>query len=201
MTDLYFFDSGWMLTVLSIAPSPVREDWRPTLQCAMASGGESRVVVAGPSLPWGALLGSVASTAVAMAMVLVVILVVMAEAALEVSLAALPPPAAAKEERETRLPALPGGGPHGSPSRSELEVPGGDAAKTELDRLPVAYETKVVGIPSDDEVGDEVKLPTPSQELVVVWSEAGPSSGLEETDLVWPCPEDPTKVWFVLWDS
>ena len=35
----------------------------------------------------------------------------------------------------------------------------------------------------------------------MVRSEAGPSSRLEETDLVWPYPEDPTKVCFVLWDS
>ena len=118
--------------------------------------------MAGPSLPWGALLGSVASTAVAMAMVLVVILVVMAEAALEVSLAALPPPAAAKEERETRLPASPGMGLHGSPSRSKLEVPGGDAARTKPERLSVARETEVVEIPSDDEANDVVELPASS---------------------------------------
>ena len=100
------------------------EDWRPTLYCAVVSGGESRVVAAGPSLPGAAPLGSVASTAAAMATVLVGIPVVMAEATLEVSLAALPPPAAAEEERETRLPASPGVGLHGSPSRSKLEVPG-----------------------------------------------------------------------------
>ena len=40
-----------------------------------------------------------------------------------------------------------------------------------------------------------------SWELAVVRAEAGPSNGLEETDLVWPCPEDPTKVWFILRDS
>ena len=49
MTDLYFFDSGRMLTGLSIALTPMREDWRPTLQCIIASGGESRVVAVGPS--------------------------------------------------------------------------------------------------------------------------------------------------------
>ena len=56
-------------------------------------------------------------------------------------------------------------------------------------------------IPSDDEADDEVEPPMLSWELAVVRSKAGPSSGLEETDLVWPCPEDPTKVWFVLRDS
>ena len=31
--------------------------------------------------------------------------------------------------------------------------------------------------------------------------EARPSGGLPEGDLEWPCPEDPAKVRFVLWDS
>ena len=35
----------------------------------------------------------------------------------------------------------------------------------------------------------------------MVWSEAGPSSELEETDLVWPYPKDLTKVRFILQDS
>ena len=35
----------------------------------------------------------------------------------------------------------------------------------------------------------------------MVRSEARPSSGLEETDLVWPSSEDPTKVHFILLDS
>ena len=35
----------------------------------------------------------------------------------------------------------------------------------------------------------------------MVRSEAGLSSGLEETDLVWPYPEDSTKVWLILRDS
>jgi len=82
-----------------------------------------------------------------------------------------------------------------------LEVPGGDAAETELEHLLVARETEVVEIPSDDEAGDKVELPAPSQELAVVRSEARPSNGLEETDLVWPCPKDPTKVRFILRDS
>ena len=57
--------------------------------------------------------------------------------------------------------------------------------------MSVACETEVVEIPSDDEADDEVEPPVLSQELAVVWSEARPSSRLEETNLVWPCPEDP----------
>jgi len=45
------------------------------------------------------------------------------------------------------------------------------------------------------------ELPVSSWELPVVPSEVGPSSGLPEGDLEWPCPEDPAKVWFVLRDS
>ena len=116
MTDLYFFDSGRMLMGLSIAPTPVREDWRPTLQRIMASGGESRVAAVGPSLPRAAPLGLVASTAAAAEMVLVAIPVVTAEAMSEVTLAAPPPLVVVEEERETRLPASPSGGPRGSPS-------------------------------------------------------------------------------------
>jgi len=67
-----------------------------------------------------------------------------------------------EEGRETGLPALLGGGPHGSPSRSELEVLGGDAARPEPERLSVACEIEVVEIPFDSEVGDEVEPPAPS---------------------------------------
>ena len=110
------FDSGQMLMGLSVAPTSIREEWRPTLHRAMMSGGESRVVAVGPSLPGAAPLGSVASTAVAAAMVLAVIPVVTAEATSEVTLATPPAPTTAEEGRETSLPASPGGGPHGSPS-------------------------------------------------------------------------------------
>ena len=91
------------------------------------------------------------------AMVLAAIPVVMAEAVLEVSLVAPSPPATIEEERETRLPASPGGGLCGSPSQSALEVSGGGAAETETERLSVARETEVVEIPSDDEEGDRVE--------------------------------------------
>ena len=59
----------------------------------------------------------------------------------------------------------------------------------------------MVDILSDDEADDTAEPPVLSRELAVVRSEAGPSSGLEQTDLVWPCPEDPTKVRFILRDS
>ena len=74
-------------------------------------------------------------------------------------------------------------------------------AGIESEHLPVARETEVVEIPSDDEADDEVEPPVLSRELAVVRSEAGPSGRLPEGDLEWPCPEDPSKVWFVLWDS
>ena len=51
VTDLYFFDSGQILSGLSIAPPPVREEWRPTLQHVSTSGGESRVAAVRPSPP------------------------------------------------------------------------------------------------------------------------------------------------------
>ena len=99
------------------------------MQRATVSDGERRVVVADPSFPGAAPLGSIANTA---ALVLAAIPVVMAEVVSEVTLAA-PPLAAAEEERETRFPASSSGGLHGSPSRSELEVPGGDAAGMEVE--------------------------------------------------------------------
>ena len=56
----------------------------------------------------------------------------------------------------------------------------------------------MVEISFDDEVDDVVKLLAPSQELVMVWLVAGPSDWLEEGDLEWPCPKDPSKVRFIL---
>ena len=148
------------------------------------------MVAASPSLLRVVLLGSIASTAAAVATVLVAIPVVMAKAILEVSLAPPPPPAAAEEERETGLPAL--------PSWSALVVSRGDVARTEPECLSVARETEVVEITSDNEADDEVEPSVLSRELVVVRSKAGPSSELEETDLEWPCLEDPSKVRFIL---
>ena len=64
----------------------------------------------------------------------------------------------------------------------------------------MAREIEVVEIPSDDEADDAVEPLVQSQELAMVRSEAGPSSGLEETGLEWPYLEDLTKVWFILRD-
>ena len=105
-----------------------------------------------------------------------------------------------EEERETELPTSLGGGLHGSPSWSELEAPGENAAGTESECPAAVHATEVVDIPSDDEVNDMVELPVSSRELAVVQSEVGPSGGLPEGDLEWPCHEDPAKVQFVLRD-
>jgi len=152
------------------------------------------MVAVNPFLPGMVLPGSVASTTAA-----VVILVAMVEASSVVSLVAPPPPAVAEEE-ETETPTTLGGGLHGSPSWSELKVLG-DMAGTESKCPSMSHATEVVEIPSDNEADDVVELPVPSQELAMVQSEARPSSGLPEGDLEWPCPEDPSKVWFVLRDS
>ena len=74
-------------------------------------------------------------------------------------------------------------------------------AGAELEHPSVAHVIEVVEISSDDEADDVVELPVSSQELAVVRSEVGPSGGLPEGDLEWPCPEDPAKVRFVLRDS
>ena len=94
------------------------------MQCAAASGRESRVVAANPSLPGVVPPGSVASTVAAAVVALAAILVLTAEVASEDTLAAPPPPTAVEEERETELPASPGGGLNSSPSRSEPKALG-----------------------------------------------------------------------------
>ena len=153
---------------LSIAPTPMQEVWRPTLHRAATSGGGNSVVVAIPSLPWVVLPGSVASMAVAAATVLAAIPMVTAEASPEVSLVAPPPPAMVEEERETELPALPGGGLQGSPSWLEPKAPGDSAAGTKSERLVAVHATEVVDIPSDDEPDDTTEPPVSSRELAVV---------------------------------
>ena len=77
---------------------------------------------------------------------------------------------------------------------------GGDAARLEAEHLPVGHGVEEVEIPYPGEVGTRVE---PSAiPLTVVRSVAGPSSGPGvTTDLVWPCPGDPRKVWFILWDE
>ena len=142
------------MTGLSIAPTPMQEAWRPTLQRVAASGGWNRVAVASPSL-----LGAVAATVTAMAVALVAIPVPSAEVTSEVTLATIPKPAAAEEERETELPASPGGGLHGSPSWSEPKAPGESVAGTESERPAVVHATEVVDIPSDDEADNMAEPP------------------------------------------
>ena len=92
--------------------------------------GGDRVVAASPSLLGVVLPGSVASMAATAAMVLAAIPVVMTDASSVVSLV-VPPPPAMVEEEETEPPASPGEGLQGSPSRSELKAPSGDATEME----------------------------------------------------------------------
>ena len=178
---------------LSIASTPMQETYRPTLQHVAVSNGGSRVVAVSPSL-----LGAVATIVTAAALTLAVILVLTVGAASEVTLAAPPPSIAAEEERETELPASPGGGLHGSPAWSEPKALGESAVGTVSKCPMVVHATEVVDIPSDDEAGDMAEPPVSSRELAVVRSEAGPSGGLPEGDMEWPCPEDPAKAQFIL---
>ena len=140
--------------------------------------------------------------AAAASKVMVVILALTAEVGSEVTLAAPPPTVMAEEGRETGLSASPGGVPHGTPSWSELSGSGGDAAKPEAEHLPVGHEVKEVETPSPGEAVTVVEPSEPLQELAVVRSSVGPSSGSgATTDLVWPCPGDPRKVRFILQDE
>ncbi|XP_066354964.1 uncharacterized protein [Miscanthus floridulus] len=193
---------------LSIAPTPMQETWRPTLQRVAASEGGSRVAAAKPSLPGVVPPGAVADKAVAAASVLVVILVPLVGVTSGVTLAAPPPPVAVEETREGELPISSGGGMHGLSLPSELKAPEGRAAGIELGHLVASHANEVVEIPSDDEADIAMGPPMSPQELVVsprelavVRSEAGPSGGLPEGDLEWPCPEDPSKACFALRDS
>ena len=96
----------------------------PTLQRAMTSGGESRVVAARPSSLGVVPSRPIVTTVAAAAMVLAAIPVTMVEVGLEVTLAAPPLTVMVEEGRETGLLASPVGGPRGSPSWSDLEVLG-----------------------------------------------------------------------------
>ena len=86
------------------------------------------------------------------------------------------------------------------PSQSR-RCQGGDVARLEAEHPLVGHEIEVVEVSSNGEAGDMVEPSASSQELVVVQSLAWPSSGLGVIDLVWPCPEDPRKVWFILQDE
>ena len=77
-------------------------------------------------------------------------------------------------------------------------------ARLEVELPPVGHVVEEVEVPYPGEAGTKVEPPTilPSQELAVVRSSVGPSSGLGVThDLVWPCPGDPRKVRFILRDE
>ena len=75
-------------------------------------------------------------------------------------------------------------------------------ARLEAECSPVGRDIEIVEVSSDSEAGDRVEPPTPLQELAIVRSSAGPSSGLgATTDLVWPYLEDPRKVRFILQDE
>ena len=78
---------------------------------------------------------------------------VMVEAGSEVTLAIPPAPATVEERRETRLPASPGGGTHGSPSWSELEVSGGDMARPKAEHPPAGHGVEIGEIPYSSMVG------------------------------------------------
>ena len=77
----------------------------------------------------------------------------------KVTLVIPPPTVTVEERRETRLPALPGGGTHGSPSWSELEGSRGDAARLEAKHPPVGHEVEIVEIPCSSEARTRVESP------------------------------------------
>ena len=169
MTDLYLFDSGQLLTMLSIALPLVWEEWRPSLLQVATSGGESRLAAVRPSLLGVAPSRPVASTAAAAA-VMGAIPVATMEVGLEVTLAIPPPTATIGVKRETEHPGSLGGGTHSSPSWSELEVSGGDMARLEGEHPPMGREVEVAEVPYSGEAGASVEPPVipSSQELAVV---------------------------------
>ena len=136
---------------MSIAPTPVQEIWRPTLQRVAASEGGSRVAAAKPSVPGVVPLGAAADNVTATATLLAAILVPMAGVASEVTLAAPPPPVVVEETREGELPTSPGGGLHDLSLPSEPKAPEGSAVEIELGRLAAFHMNEVVNIPSDNE--------------------------------------------------
>jgi len=89
--------------------------------------------------------------------VMAVIPMAMAEVGSKVTLAIPPPTATTEERRETGLPASLGGGTHGSPSWSELEGSGGDAARLEVEHSPTGHGVEIVEIPCSGEAGTRVE--------------------------------------------
>ena len=131
------------------------EEWRPSLQQITMSSGESRLAAVHPSLLGVAPSQPVANTAAAA--VMVEIPMAMVEAGSEVTLAIPPAPATVEERRETRLPASPGGGTHGSPSWSVLELSRGDVARPEVEHPLVGRGVEIVEIPCSGEAGARVE--------------------------------------------
>ena len=150
---------------MSIAPTPVQEVWRPTLQRVVASEGGIRVAAAKPSLPGVVPTGAAADNVTAAATLLAAIPVPMARVAAEVTLAAPPPPPAAKDLREDEPPTSPGGGSHDPSLPSEPKAPKGSVSRTELGHAAATRANEVVEIPSDDEADAVVKPPVSPREL------------------------------------
>ena len=143
------------------------------------------------------------------AIVMAAIPMVTVEAGLEVTLVVPPLLVAEEERRETELPVSSGEGEHGSPAWSELVGSGGAMAKTKVEQPPVSRGVLVADIPFDGEEDTGVEPPAipPSWELVMIRSSldttmAGSSSRSGATrEMVWPCPGEPGKAWFVLHDE
>jgi len=70
---------------------------------------------------------------------MVAIPMVMAEVGSKVTVAVPPPSVVEEERREARLPILPDGGAHGSPTWSELEGSEETAARLEVEQPPVSH--------------------------------------------------------------
>ena len=171
---------------MSIALTPVQETWRPTLQRSLSG-------VVPP--------GATADNVIAAATLLVAIPVPMMEVASEVTLVAPPPPVVVEEMRGGELPTSSGGGLHDPSLSSEPKAPKGSMAETKLRCPATSHASEVVEIPSNDEADTMVEPPVLPRELAVVRLEAGPFGGSSKGDREWPCPEDLSKAWFVLWDS
>ncbi|XP_066373781.1 uncharacterized protein [Miscanthus floridulus] len=186
---------------LSIASTPMREVWRPTLQRVAASEGDSRVAAAKPSLPGMVSPKAATDNVIAAVTLLAAIPVPMVEATSEVTLTAPPSLVVVEETRGGELPTSPGGGLHDLSLPSEPKALEGSVARTELGHPAASHASEVVEIPSDDEADTVAEPPVSPWELAVVRSEAVPFGGSSEGDLEWCCPEDPSKAWFVLWDS
>ena len=147
---------------MSIAPTPVQEVWRPTLQRVVVSEGGSGVAAARPSL-LGVLPPGAADKAAAVASVLAAILVPTAE----VTLVAPSSAVAVEETRESELPISLGGGTHGLTSPSEAKASEESVAVTELGRPVASHANEVVAIPSNDKADLAARPPVSPRELMV----------------------------------